>query len=145
MEKVVTLGLLKQYNAKLIKDIPLLERNTAYVVGDVTKKAGKTLKCVTAGTTKEETLDLSSVSVGNTITDGTVTWVIINPYIQLSEWKASNEYSIGDVVTYDGAIYKCVKQNNDSAFSKGNFELAVNNIFIQPISNEYIDTLFQGL
>ena len=84
MEKVVTLGLLKQYNAKLIKDIPLLERNTAYVGGDVTKKAGKTLKCVTAGTTKEETLDLSSVSVGNTITDGTVTWIIINPYESIS-------------------------------------------------------------
>lgn len=145
MEKVVTLGLLKQYNAKLIKDIPLLERNTAYIVGDVTKKAGKTLKCVTAGTTKEETLDLSSVSVGNTITDGTVTWVIINPYIQLSEWKAGSEYSIGDIVTYNGAIYRCIKQNNDTSFSRNNFELAVYDTKIQPITNEYIDTLFEGL
>lgn len=145
MEKVVTLGLLKQYNAKLIKDIPLLERNTAYIVGDVTKKAGKTLKCVTAGTTKEETLDLSSVSVGNTITDGTVTWVIINPYIQLSEWKAGSEYSISDIVTYNGAIYRCIKQNNDTSFSRNNFELAVYDTKIQPITNEYIDTLFEGL
>lgn len=145
MEKVVTLGLLKQYNAKLIKDIPLLERNTAYIVGDVTKKAGKTLKCVTAGTTKEETLDLSSVSVGNTITDGTVTWVIINPYIQLSEWKAGSEYSIGDIVTYNGAIYRCIKQNNDTSFSRNNFELAIYDTKIQPITNEYIDTLFEGL
>ena len=145
MEKVVTLGLLKQYNAKLIKDIPLLERNTAYIVGDVTKKAGKTLKCVTAGTTKEETIDLSSVSVGNTITDGTVTWVIINPYIQLSEWKAGSEYSISDIVTYNGAIYRCIKQNNDTSFSRNNFELAVYDTKIQPITNEYIDTLFEGL
>lgn len=144
MEKVVTLGLLKQYNAKLIKDIPLLERNTAYIVGDVTKKAGKTLKCVTAGTTKEETLDLSSVSVGNTITDGTVTWVIINPYASITEWKSGNTYTEGQLVLYNG-IYRCITQNNNPYFSKNNFELVVSNTFIQPISNEFIDTLFQGL
>ena len=46
MEKVITLELLKKYNAKLVKDIPLLERNTAYTVGDVVKKAGKTIKCI---------------------------------------------------------------------------------------------------
>lgn len=145
MEKVITLELLKKYNAKLVKDIPLLERNTTYSVGNIVKKRGIFLRCKTAGTTATAELNLSSTTVGSAITDGSVTWTVINPYIQLSEWKANSEYSIGDVVTYDGAIYKCIKQNNDNTFSKNNFERVVNDILIQPISNEYIDTLFQGL
>lgn len=145
MEKVITLELLKKYTKKLVKDIPLLERNTSYSVGNIVKKKGIFLRCKTAGTTSTTELNLSSTTVGSTINDGSVAWVVINPYIQLSEWKASNEYTVGDVVTYDGAIYKCIKQNNDSTFSKNNFERVVNDISIQPISNEYIDTLFQGL
>ena len=42
MENVITLSLLKKYTAKLSKDIPLLERNTAYNIGDITKKKGFT-------------------------------------------------------------------------------------------------------
>lgn len=145
MEKVITLELLKKYTKKLAKDIPLLERNTTYSVGNIVKKKGIFLRCKTAGTTSTAELNLSSTTVGSTINDGSVAWVVINPYIQLSEWKASNEYSVGDVVIYDGAIYKCIKQNNDNTFSKVNFERVVNDIAIQPISNEYIDTLFQGL
>ena len=145
MEKVITLELLKKYNAKLVKDIPLLERNTAYTVGDTVKKAGKTLKCVTAGTTKEETLDISSVSVGSTVTDGTVTWTVINPYESITEWKSGNTYTEGQLVLYDGAIYRSIKQNNDTSFSKNNFELAVYDTKIQPITNKFIDVLFEGL
>lgn len=145
MEKVITLELLKKYTKKLAKDIPLLERNTTYTVGNIVKKKGIFLRCKTAGTTSTAELNLSSAVVGSTITDGSVAWAVINPYIQLSEWKASNEYAVGDVVTYGGAIYKCIKQNNDNTFSKNNFERVVNDISIQPISNEYIDTLFQGL
>lgn len=145
MEKAITLELLKKYTKKLAKDIPLLERNTSYSVGTIVKKKGIFLRCKTAGTTATTELNLSSTTVGSTITDGSVTWAVINPYIQLSEWKTSNEYAVGDVVTYDGAIYKCIKQNNDNTFSKNNFERVVNDISIQPISNEYIDTLFQGL
>lgn len=145
MEKVITLGLLKKYTKKLSKDIPLLERNTSYSIGNIVKKKGIFLRCKTAGTTATTELNLSSATIGSVITDGSVTWTVINPYIQLPEWKASSEYAVGDVVTYDGAIYKCIKQNNGSTFSKDNFERVVNDISIQPISNEYIDTLFQGL
>ena len=145
MEKVITLELLKKYNAKLVKDIPLLERNTSYTVGDVVKKAGKTIKCITAGTTKKDTLNLSSASIGSTVTDGTVTWTVINPYESITEWKPGNTYTEGELVLHDGAIYKSIKQNNDTSFSKNNFELAVYNTKIQTITNEYIDTLFEGL
>ena len=145
MEKVITLELLKKYNAKLVKDSPLLERNTAYTVGDVVKESGKTLKCITAGTTKIDTLNLSSASIGSTVTDGTVTWTVINPYESITEWKSGNTYTEGQLVLHDGAIYKSIKQNNNTSFSKNNFELAVYNTKIQPITNEFIDTLFEGL
>ena len=145
MEKVITLELLKKYNAKLVKDIPLLERNTAYEVGDIVKKAGKNIKCITAGTTKKDALNLSTASIGSTVTDGTVTWVVINPYESITEWKSGNTYTEGELVLYDGAIYRSIKQNNDTSFSKNNFELAVYDTKIQPITNEFIDTLFERL
>ena len=145
MEKVITLELLKKYNANLVKDIPLLERNTAYKDGDIVKKAGKTIKCITAGTTKKDTLNLYSASIGSTVTDGTVTWTVINPYESITEWKSGNTYTEGELVLHDGAIYKSIKQNNDTSFSKNNFELAIYNTKTQPITNEYIDTLFEGL
>ena len=145
MEKVITLELLKKYNAKLVKDIPLLERNTAYAVGDVVKKAGKTLKCITAGTTKIDTLNLSTASIGSTITDGTVIWTVINPYESITEWNSRNTYTEGQLVLRNGAIYKSIKQNNDTSFSKNNFELVVYDTKIQSITNEFIDTLFELL
>ena len=46
---------------------------------------------------------------------------------------------------HDGAIYRSIEQNNDTSFSKNNFELAVYDTKIQPITNEFIDTLFEGL
>ena len=145
MEKVITLDLLKQYNYNLINDIPLLRRDFTYAVGDIVKKAGKTLKCITAGTTKLDTLDLSSINIGNTISDGTVTWTAISPYESITEWKSGNTYTEGQLVLHDGAIYRSIKQNNDTRFSKNNFELAVYETKIQSITNEFIDTLFEGL
>lgn len=145
MENVITLSLLKKYTAKLSKDIPLLERNTSYAVGDVAKKAGKTIKCITAGTTKKDALNLSTASIGSTVTDGTVTWTVINPYESITEWKSGNTYTEGQLVLHDGAIYKSIKQNNDTSFSKNNFELAVYETKIQPITNEFIGSLFEGL
>ena len=63
----------------------------------------------------------------------------------IDQWKAGNTYTEGELVLYDGAIYRSIKQNNDTSFSKNNFELAVYDTKIQPITNEFIDTLFEGL
>ena len=145
MENVITLSLLKKYTAKLSKDIPLLERNTAYNIGDITKKKGFTLKCKTAGTTDTKELNLSTAAEGSILADGTATWVIINPYTILTEWQAGKEYFVGDVVLYNNAMYKCIAQNNDSTFVNTNFEPIGGNIKISSISNEFIDTLFANL
>ena len=55
--------------------------NTAYVVGDVVyvdnnKKVA--LKCKQAGTTSSSELNVSTASIGNVITDGTIKWQVCN-------------------------------------------------------------------
>lgn len=54
-------------------------RGTAYSVGDVALCAGSQslqLICTASGTTSTNELDITDKAVGDTITDGTVTWVV---------------------------------------------------------------------
>lgn len=54
-------------------------RDTAYSVGDVALCAGSQslqLICTASGTTSSDDLDISSNQIGDSITDGTVTWVV---------------------------------------------------------------------
>lgn len=53
--------------------------STAYALGDIVGvpyHAELVLQCTTAGTTSANALDTSVVAVGDTITDGTVTWTV---------------------------------------------------------------------
>lgn len=53
--------------------------NTSYAVSDIVSvlhHAELVLQCTTAGTTSANALDTSVVAVGDTITDGTVTWTV---------------------------------------------------------------------
>ncbi|MBR6511126.1 MAG: hypothetical protein IKT51_02660 [Phascolarctobacterium sp.] len=55
--------------------------NAKYSVGDVVyidNNQKVALKCTTAGTTSSSELDVSSIVAGNTISDGSVTWVAIS-------------------------------------------------------------------
>lgn len=65
----------------LTKAVGLVQRNTAYAQGDIlydTQLARHDwhLECTTAGTTGSTVLDLSSATLGSTITDGTVVWTV---------------------------------------------------------------------
>ena len=71
--------------------------NTAYVVGDVVyvdnnKKVA--LKCTKAGTTSNSELNVSTASIGDVITDGSVVWQVCN---RTSDVTSVNG-KIGDVV-----------------------------------------------
>ena len=64
-----------------VNNVEGLGRNpgTAYSVGDVVMCSGSKqlqLICTTAGTTSTADLDISANSAGDTINDGTVTWVV---------------------------------------------------------------------
>ena len=57
-----------------------LRRLTAYSAGDILNAPnlphGLVLECITAGTTAETLIDLSSVKCGDTVTDGGVVWKV---------------------------------------------------------------------
>lgn len=67
----------------LNKACDIIQRNTAYEVGDIlhshSLKKGLSIKCTVAGTTKSTDTDLSHKEVGDTVEDGTSQWVVIAP------------------------------------------------------------------
>lgn len=67
----------------LNKACDIIQRNTAYEVGDIqhshSLKKGLSIKCTVAGTTKSTDTDLSHKNVGDTVEDGTSQWVVIAP------------------------------------------------------------------
>lgn len=67
----------------LNKACDIIQRNTAYEVGDIlhshSLKKGLSIKCTVAGTTKSTDTDLSHKNVGDTVEDGTSKWVVIAP------------------------------------------------------------------
>lgn len=75
-----------QETDKVVMDVPLAyelndfrRMNKAYSVGDKVNCAFRFewfLECIQAGTTSNETLDTRNVTFGQTITDGTVKWVV---------------------------------------------------------------------
>ena len=105
-------------------------KDTRYFVNDVIIYNGTLYRCI-----KEHTSE-------NTFKDDIDNWELLS---NVQEWKSGNTYTEGQLVLHDGAIYRSIKQNNDTSFSKNNFELAVYDTKIQPITNEFIDTLFEGV
>ena len=69
---------LKEFAEYLKTNANILKRETSYIAGAVVNKGQIVLKCTTAGTTDSTVLDLSGVSVGDTLTDGTVEWEVIS-------------------------------------------------------------------
>ena len=67
----------------LSKIYGLIQRNTAYEVGDIlhsrSLKKGLAIKCTVAGITKSTDTDLSHKEVGDKVEDGTSQWVVISP------------------------------------------------------------------
>ena len=69
--------------------------STAYTVGKIAYHAslptGYYLECTTAGTTSNGDLSIGGgISVYDTITDGTVTWTVLNVFVALKD-KAGND------------------------------------------------------
>ena len=65
----------------LNKACDIIQRNTAYEVGDIlhspSLKKGLAIKCTVAGITKSTDTDLSHKNVGDTVEDGGVTWTVV--------------------------------------------------------------------
>ena len=111
--------LLKVYDKKLKTMASLLQRNYTYSVGDVVTCNGITLKCTQAGTTNTVNIaNLDSAEVGDSITDGTVTWLVIDPLSTvIKEWQASTKYLVGNFVIKNDILYECITANTDETFN----------------------------
>lgn len=79
-ENTIDINLLRKYDGLLKSFGSILNRSTTYTLGTVVSCKGKYLRCITAGTTGLSALDLNNVSAGDEIIDGTVTWVIFDPF-----------------------------------------------------------------
>lgn len=114
-EKIISLNNLDRYDKNLKTIAGILQRSTAYTLGDVVHNKNIYLKCTTAGTTKAETLDLTSAVKDDTITDGTVVWTVTSTTgpasgessgAGLEDWESNHNYAVDDIYVYEGEIYK---------------------------------------
>lgn len=114
-EKVISLNNLDRYDKNLKTVAGILQRSTAYALGDIVHNKNIYLKCTTAGTTKATTLDLTNVAKDDTVTDGTVVWTVTSTTgpasgessgAGLEDWQANHNYAVDDIYVYEGEIYK---------------------------------------
>lgn len=133
---MINLTRLGDYNDNMLRDAHILKRLTAYAVDDKVNKGLIYLKCTQAGTTASTALSLSGVSVGDTLSDGTVTWKVLSikgvpeggggTGAGLEDWESNHNYAVDDIYVYEGEIYKTL-----IAFTSGATEdsrTKVNNI-----------------
>ena len=133
--------LLKVYDKKLKTMASLLQRSYEYNIGDVVTCKGITLKCTQAGTTNTADIaNLDSVKVGDYITDGTLTWLVIDPSgaSGISNWQANKPYAVNDVVIYNNKIYKCNKAHTSTTDFGADKPRYWNSLNDSPIINDWI-------
>lgn len=125
-EKRVSKEDLKKYSEKLKTNANILKRETSYNVNETVNKGQVVLKCITAGTTDKEAIDLSAVSVGDTVTDGTAEWQVKSTTgygsgdgggTSVSEWATATSYEIGQIVIYGDSLYRCLADHDSTTFS----------------------------
>lgn len=68
-------------DVEMLSDVTyLVKRGVAYTVGELAigyhMKTDRVLICITAGTTSSAVIDWSQYDIGDTVTDGTVTWLV---------------------------------------------------------------------
>ena len=123
-EKIISLNNLDRYDKNLKTVAGILQRSTAYALGDVVHNKNIYLKCTTAGTTKATTLDLTSAVKDATITDGTVVWTVTSTTgpasgessgAGLEDWESNHSYKTDELFVYEGQIYKVLNNFTSGA------------------------------
>ena len=90
---LIDIDLLKYYDEKLKTQANILQRDTSYILGQFVYRGNIYLKCKTAGTTDTTALNLTGVSIGDILTDGTCEWVVFDPFsASIKDWQTGNKY-----------------------------------------------------
>ena len=130
-DKLIDIDLLKYYDEKLKTQANILQRDTSYILGQFVYRGNIYLKCKTAGTTATTALNLTGVSIGDSLIDGTCEWVVFDPLSTvIKDWQSGTKYSVGDFVIENDVLYECITDNNDITF---------NSVKWKPISKEGIN------
>lgn len=125
-EKRVSKKNLKRFAENIKTNANVLKRDYSYNIDETVSKGQVILKCTTAGTTEKTSLNLTGVSVGSTLTDGTVEWEVISITgygtgsgggggTSISEWTSSTSYSVGDLVIYNDLIWRCITAHTSTS------------------------------
>jgi hypothetical protein len=127
LENVINFDLLKEYDSTLKEVLKVWQKEKSYSVDDTIQYKGNYLKCTTAGISGTTTLDFTGVEVGDTITDGTVVWELVEPPsgsggTSIDNWTSGNSYNVDDLVIYSNKLYKCITDNSDSTFTPANWQ-----------------------
>lgn len=117
-DKLIDKDLLSYYDGKLKAQANILQRDTSYALGQFVYRGNIFLRCKTAGTTDTTALNLTGVSIGDSLTDGTCEWVVFDPFATtISDWQTGNKYFAGDFVIKNDTLYECITNNQDISFS----------------------------
>lgn len=125
-EKRVSKNNLKRFAENLKTNANILKRETSYNINETVNKGQVVLKCITAGITDKEAIDLSAVSVGDILIDGTAEWQVKSTTgygsgdgggTSVSEWATATSYEIGQIVIYGDSLYRCLADHASTTFS----------------------------
>ena len=109
MQDVIDFNLLKEYDMTLKDILEVWAKQKTYSLGDKVKYKGHSLECTTSGTSGTTTLDFTNKDIGDTITDGTVVWTMIDSNNRgIPYYVSGKTYSVNDQVVYNDVIYRCV-------------------------------------
>ena len=78
MAKRIDIDLLRAYDKELRTRAMILQRNFEYSLDDVVRWGNVKLKCTTAGKTSSTSIVLTDRVVGDTVTDGTCVWELVD-------------------------------------------------------------------
>ena len=79
MAKRIDIDLLRAYDKEMRTRAMILQRNFEYSLDDVVRWGNVKLKCTTAGKTNTTSIELTDKVVGDTVTDGTCVWELVDP------------------------------------------------------------------
>lgn len=140
LDDLINLERLRNYTDMLRKRLAVLMRNTAYTLGSIVQWEGKFLECEVAGTTGLNLVSLDGKNPGDKITDGTVTWLVIDPFSTgIKDWQASTKYLVGNFVIKNDVLYECITANTDATFNSEKWKAISKDAPSAWASNKYYD------
>ena len=108
LQDMINFDLLKEYDSILKDTLKVWQKEKTYSLNEVVQYKGNYLKCTTAGKSGT-TLDFTDKDIGDTITDGTAAWEMVEPPSGgggIAEYNTGKSYYSGDLVIKDNVLYK---------------------------------------